>query len=366
MPAAPDTAPCASQPGRGSRGRGARLARSGEGKWGRRGDCPLWPGVLWHPSGCETSWRAKRQPLALSWHKLPISAETKAIPPIGSQEGLKGRGASSLGRQSPHVVFCLAHSLCPEEPGLQTTAVVSMGSRDHQFNLTEILSQNYSVEGECEEPSRCSDKPKEELEKDFISQSSNMPFDELLALYGYEASEQESEGGNMTPNLLDMPLDMQQIVKDLFSGKEEMQPSADDLTPTMTSHEACDLFPNQCGSRFLADKVKLPGSSASSDTEEGSLPANKCKKEIMVGPQFQADLSSLHLNWPWEKSAWGLRLGTHFWRAVVQLDSAQFSMNSRESHCRLVLGSYVLTEFLTHDLWESLTFSAFEPERELA
>ncbi|XP_074248526.1 mesoderm induction early response protein 2-like [Saimiri boliviensis] len=237
--------------------------------------------------------------------------------------------ASSLGRQSPHVVFCLAHNLCPEEPGLQTTAVVSMGSRDHQFNLTEILSQNYRIEEECEEASRCSDKPKEELENTssprYFGESSDMPFAEQLALYGYEASdpisEQESEGGDMTPNLLDMTLDMEQILKDLLSGKEEeTQPSADDLTPTMTSHEACDLFPNQCGSRFLADKVKLPGSSASSDTEEGSLPANKCKKEIMVEPQFQADLSSLHLNWPWEKSAWGLRLGTHFCRAVVQLD----------------------------------------------
>jgi hypothetical protein len=38
-----------------------------------------------------------------------------------------------------------------------------------------------------------------------------MPLDELLALYGYEASdpisEQESESGNATPNLPDMTLD---------------------------------------------------------------------------------------------------------------------------------------------------------------
>ncbi|XP_032127947.1 mesoderm induction early response protein 2 isoform X2 [Sapajus apella] len=215
--------------------------------------------------------------------------------------------ASSLGRQSPRVVSCLAHSLCPGEPGLQTTAAVSMGSGDHQFNLAEILSQNYSVEGQCQEPSRCSDKPKEELEKDFISQSSDMPFDELLALYGYEASdpisEQESEGGDVAPNLPDMTLDKEQIAKDLLSGEEEeeTQPSADDLTPSVTSHEASDLFPNRSGSRFLADEVKEPGSSASSDTEEDSLPANKCKKEIMVGPQFQADLSSLHWNRHCEK-----------------------------------------------------------------
>nr|XP_021531894.1 mesoderm induction early response protein 2-like [Aotus nancymaae] len=225
--------------------------------------------------------------------------------------------ASSPGRQSPRVVSCLAHGLCPGEPGLQTTAAASMGSGDHQFHLAEILSQNHSVEGECEEPSRCSDKPKEELEKDFISQSSDMPFDELLALYGYEASdpisEQESEGGDVAPNLPDMTLDKEQIAKDLLSGEEEeeTQSSADDLTPSVTSHEASDLFPNRSGSRFLADEVKEPGSSASSDTEEDSLPANKCKKEIMVGPQFQADLSSLHLNRHCEKSKWGPGQGTH-------------------------------------------------------
>uniref|UniRef100_A0A250Y165 Mesoderm induction early response protein 2 n=2 Tax=Castor canadensis TaxID=51338 RepID=A0A250Y165_CASCN len=129
-----------------------------------------------------------------------------------------------------------------------------------------------------------------------------MPLDELLALYGYEASdpisEQESESGNATPNLPDMTLDKEQIAKDLLSGEEEeeTQSSADDLTPSVTCHEASSLFPNQSGSRFLGNEDKDPSSSASSDTEEDSLPANKCKKEIMVGPQFQADLSSLHLN----------------------------------------------------------------------
>uniref|UniRef100_A0A8C0X5D8 Mesoderm induction early response protein 2 n=1 Tax=Castor canadensis TaxID=51338 RepID=A0A8C0X5D8_CASCN len=177
-----------------------------------------------------------------------------------------------------------------------------MGSADHQFNLAEILSQNYSLREGCAEASRCPDKPEEELDKDFISQSSDMPLDELLALYGYEASdpisEQESESGNATPNLPDMTLDKEQIAKDLLSGEEEeeTQSSADDLTPSVTCHEASSLFPNQSGSRFLGNEDKDPSSSASSDTEEDSLPANKCKKEIMVGPQFQADLSSLHLN----------------------------------------------------------------------
>uniref|UniRef100_A0A8C6QPB3 Uncharacterized protein n=2 Tax=Nannospalax galili TaxID=1026970 RepID=A0A8C6QPB3_NANGA len=97
-----------------------------------------------------------------------------------------------------------------------------MGSADHQFNITEILSQNYSLREGCVEASRCSNKPEEELDKDFISQSSDMPLDELLALYGYEASdpisEQDSEGGDTAPTLPDMTLD--KIAKDLLSGEE--------------------------------------------------------------------------------------------------------------------------------------------------
>nr|XP_021497536.1 mesoderm induction early response protein 2 isoform X1 [Meriones unguiculatus] len=210
--------------------------------------------------------------------------------------------ASSLERQSPHVASCLAHSLCPREPSLQTTAVVSMGSADPQFNLADLLSQNYSLREGCAEALQCPDKPEEEeLDKDFIAQSSDMPLGELLALYGYESSEpiseQESEGGDTAPTLPDMTLDKEQIAKDLLSGEEEeeTQSSADDLTPSVTSHEASDLFPNQSGSRFLAGD-NGPGSSASSDAEEDALPSNKCKKEIMVGPQFQADLNILHLN----------------------------------------------------------------------
>ncbi|XP_033710926.1 mesoderm induction early response protein 2 isoform X1 [Tursiops truncatus] len=215
--------------------------------------------------------------------------------------------ASSLERRSPGLASCLSHSLCPGEPGLQTTAVVSMGSADHQFHLAEILSRNYGVQEEREGAARGPEKPEEELEKDFVSQSSDMPLDELLALYGYEPSdpisERQSEGSDATTNLPDMTLDKEQIAKDLLSGEEEeeTQSSADDLTPSVTSHEASDLFPNQSGPRFLPDADKEPGSSSSSDTEEDPLPANKCKKEIMVGPQFQADLSKLHSNRQGEK-----------------------------------------------------------------
>lgn len=130
-----------------------------------------------------------------------------------------------------------------------------MGSADHRLNLAEILSQNYGVREEREEDdTQEKQKSLEELEKSFsASQSSEMPFEELLALYGYEVSdpisEQDSESNDITPNLPDMTLDKEQIAKDLLSGEEEeeTQSSADDLTPSVTSHDASDLFPNQPG-----------------------------------------------------------------------------------------------------------------------
>ncbi|XP_072834296.2 mesoderm induction early response protein 2 isoform X2 [Pogona vitticeps] len=199
---------------------------------------------------------------------------------------------ASIGRQSPRVVSYAARNLCPVRPSLHTTAVVSMGSADHRFNLAEILSQNYGVREEAEEQEKeCPQgkgKPFEDIDKSFnASQSSEMPFEELLALYGYEASEpiseQESENADAAPHLPDMTLDKEQIAKDLLSGEEEeeTQSSADDLTPSVTSHDASDLFPNQTGS---------------DDSEEDSLPPNDCKKEIMVGPQYQAAVPVLHLS----------------------------------------------------------------------
>ncbi|XP_074834488.1 mesoderm induction early response protein 2 isoform X4 [Carettochelys insculpta] len=223
---------------------------------------------------------------------------------------------ASVGRQSPRVVPYPTHNLCPGEPGLQTAAVVSMGSADHRFTLAEILSQNYGVREEKEEEEETQGKEKslEELEKSFgASQSSEMPFEELLALYGYEASdpisEQDSESNDIPRNLPDMTLDKEQIAKDLLSGEEEeeTQSSADDLTPSVTSHDASDLFPNRPGSNFLADEDKEPcsspcASSSAEDSEEDSLPSNECKKEIMVGPQYQAAVPILHLNRHSEKA----------------------------------------------------------------
>ncbi|XP_026542868.1 mesoderm induction early response protein 2 [Notechis scutatus] len=226
---------------------------------------------------------------------------------------------ASVGRQSPRIVPYPAHNLCSGRSNLHTTAVVSMGSADHRFNLAEILSQNYGVQEKAEEADEEPDhaeekaKPLEEIEKSFnAAQNSEMPFEELLALYGYEASdaisEQGSESNDATPNLPDMTLDKEQIAKDLLSGEEEeeTQSSADDLTPSVTSHDASDLFPNQTSSNFVADGDKAPCSSpcasfSAEDSEEDSIAANDCKKEIMVGPQYQAVVPLLHLNRQGEK-----------------------------------------------------------------
>lgn len=55
------------------------------------------------------------------------------------------------------------------QAGVSST-VVSMGSADHQFNLVEILSQNYGIRQECDPAAGDPGKPEGELGKDFISQ----------------------------------------------------------------------------------------------------------------------------------------------------------------------------------------------------
>lgn len=45
-----------------------------------------------------------------------------------------------------------------------------MGSADHQFHLTELLTQNYSLQEGCAEALQGPDRPEEELDKDFIDQ----------------------------------------------------------------------------------------------------------------------------------------------------------------------------------------------------
>ncbi|XP_072450302.1 mesoderm induction early response protein 2-like isoform X2 [Chiloscyllium punctatum] len=198
---------------------------------------------------------------------------------------------ASVGRQSPRVVLYRTQDLCSFENRLQSGGAGSMGSADHRFNLADILSHNYPSQEEEETPE--ADKSFEDLERE-----SDVPFEELLALYGYEASdpisEHESEGSSpseLADNLPEMTLDKEQIAKDLLSGEEEeeTQSSADDLTPSVTSHEASDLFPHPLRSNSIEDDKELSLSDEDSE-EDDSILSNDCKKEIMVGPQYQAPI----------------------------------------------------------------------------
>uniref|UniRef100_A0A8K9UDL1 Mesoderm induction early response 1, family member 2 n=1 Tax=Oncorhynchus mykiss TaxID=8022 RepID=A0A8K9UDL1_ONCMY len=99
-----------------------------------------------------------------------------------------------------------------------------------------------------------------------------MPLEELLALYGYEVSDpllqQEREPNELSASLPDMTLDKDQIAKDLFSGEDEEESSADDLTPSVTSH-ASDLL-----------RRHLRGTTTD---------------DIMVGSMYQAKIPTLSL-----------------------------------------------------------------------
>ncbi|KAK6467493.1 mesoderm induction early response protein 2-like [Huso huso] len=208
---------------------------------------------------------------------------------------------TSVRRQSPRVALYRTRNPCPVQNGLQTAGAGSMGSDEHGFNLAEILSHSY---GSREHQEECeAQRPLEELEKSLHgSEGSEMPLEELLALYGYEASdpisEHDSEGHDLPHSLPDMTLDKEQIAKDLLSGEEEeeAQSSADDLTPSVTSHDASDLFPHPLHANSIVDEDKDSSSSSSEEeSEDDSVPSNECRKDIMVGPQYQAMIPPLIL-----------------------------------------------------------------------
>uniref|UniRef100_A0A674DUL7 Mesoderm induction early response 1, family member 3 a n=1 Tax=Salmo trutta TaxID=8032 RepID=A0A674DUL7_SALTR len=119
-----------------------------------------------------------------------------------------------------------------------------------------------------------------------LEKEGNMPLEELLAMYRYEASigtaGGSSVGGSsveLTDELPDMTLDKEEIAKDLLSGDdEETQSSADDLTPSVTSHETSDFFPRTLRCKFNIHFLEL---------------WNISLFEIMVGSQYQAEIPAL-------------------------------------------------------------------------
>ncbi|KAM4809714.1 mesoderm induction early response protein 3 [Rhinophrynus dorsalis] len=131
----------------------------------------------------------------------------------------------------------------------------------------------------------------EDLEKE-----GTMPLEDLLAIYVYEpsdpvmpASSAGSSPSELADELPDMTLDKEEIAKDLLSGDdEETQSSADDLTPSVTSHEATDFFPRPLRSNTTYDGDK-ESESEDLETDLGNS-SEDLRKEIMLGPQYQAEI----------------------------------------------------------------------------
>ncbi|KAI1900143.1 hypothetical protein AGOR_G00046980 [Albula goreensis] len=177
-----------------------------------------------------------------------------------------------------------------------SSPVGSLSSEDHDFDPSaEMLVHDYDDEQTLE------DEELQDGEKSFgaeiavLEKEGNMPLEELLAIYRYEASVSTAAGSSMdsssvelTDELPDMTLDKEEIAKDLLSGdfEEETQSSADDLTPSVTSHEATDFFPRTLRSNTIYD-----GDKESEGEDEGTAPEDS-RKEIMVGSQYQAEVPS--------------------------------------------------------------------------
>uniref|UniRef100_A0A669DJR6 Mesoderm induction early response 1, family member 3 b n=1 Tax=Oreochromis niloticus TaxID=8128 RepID=A0A669DJR6_ORENI len=137
----------------------------------------------------------------------------------------------------------------------------------HEYDDERTLEEEESLEGGTNFRSEIADLEKE----------GNMPLEELLAIYRYEASAGssiDSSSGDLTDELPDMTLDKEEIAKDLLSGdyEEETQSSADDLTPSVTSHEATDFFPRTLRSNAISD-----GDKESECDEDGPSPEDSRK-----------------------------------------------------------------------------------------
>ncbi|XP_023261029.1 mesoderm induction early response protein 2-like isoform X1 [Seriola lalandi dorsalis] len=117
--------------------------------------------------------------------------------------------------------------------------------------------------------------------------ASELPLEELLALYGYTVSDPEKETCHRAASLPGMTLDKDQITEDLFPGEEEEESSADDLTPSVTSNTS-DLLRRLQG----GDKDTLV-SSSDEESDNASIPSNEEHKEIMVGSMYQAKIPPL-------------------------------------------------------------------------
>ncbi|CAL8253624.1 unnamed protein product [Merluccius merluccius] len=122
--------------------------------------------------------------------------------------------------------------------------------------------------------------------------ASELPLEELLALYGYEVSDQrlqpDRDRCQLAAGLPHITLDKDQMTKDTFVGDEEEDPSADDdLTPLYTSNTS-DLL-----RRLQGGDKNTTVSSSEEDSDSASVPSNEERKDIMVGSMYQAKIPPL-------------------------------------------------------------------------
>ncbi|XP_008335094.1 mesoderm induction early response protein 3 isoform X2 [Cynoglossus semilaevis] len=173
-----------------------------------------------------------------------------------------------------------------------SSPVGSLSSEDHDFDPTaDMLVHEYDDERTLEEEESLDGGRNFSSEIADLEKEGTMPLEELLAIYRYEASAGssiDSSSGDITDELPDMTLDKEEIAKDLLSGdyEEETQSSADDLTPSVTSHETTDFFPRTLRSNAISD-----GDKESEYDDDGPSPEDS-RKEIMVGTQYQAEVPS--------------------------------------------------------------------------
>ncbi|XP_048359146.1 mesoderm induction early response protein 3 isoform X1 [Sphaerodactylus townsendi] len=178
-----------------------------------------------------------------------------------------------------------------------SSPVGSLSSEDHDFDPTaEMLVHDYDDERTLEEEEMMDEGKNFNSEIEDLEKEGSMPLEDLLAFYGYEptipvmaSSSADSSPSELADELPDMTLDKEEIAKDLLSGDdEETQSSADDLTPSVTSHEATDFFPRPLRSNTACDGEKeSDGEDVEVDTGNSS---EDLRKEIMIGLQYQAEI----------------------------------------------------------------------------
>ncbi|KAG9488459.1 hypothetical protein GDO78_007976 [Eleutherodactylus coqui] len=159
-----------------------------------------------------------------------------------------------------------------------------------------MLVHDYDDERTLEEEEMKEDSKNYSSEIEDLEKEGNMPLEDLLAIYVYEPADPVMAGSSagsspseLADELPDMTLDKEEIAKDLLSGDdEETQSSADDLTPSVTSHEATDFFPRPLRSNTAGDGDK-ESESEDLETDLGNS-SEELRKEIMIGPHYQADI----------------------------------------------------------------------------